>query len=94
MTVSSAFAQLKNKVQSFVSENGKPDENELVTIATFLPVMQPLAHMLHVKLESEGIICIMNGQVLTRSDFIRLQVRQADAVKATAIVNAFEVVNE
>lgn len=90
MSIGTITERIKNKVRAFLSEANPQDENELVTIATFMPQMTPRAQFLQTMLEAEGIICIMNGQWHTKADFVRLQVKKSDAARALERLAAVE----
>lgn len=82
--------RLKNKARKLLPPNEQQSGDDLVTIATFQPVMQPHAGLLRARLEAAGIPCIITGQWHTRADFVRLQVQQSHAAEARAILAKFE----
>jgi len=76
----------RNTPDEFDSPAATPPD-ALVTIGTFQPVMRPHAQMLQAMLESQGIVCILNGQWHTDSPLVCLQVRSSDAAVATELID-------
>lgn len=90
MPTNNLFASLKKIIQKLLPQSLPPDPNEPVTIATFQPVMRPHVDLLRSRLEAEGITCMINGDWHTHADFVRLQVRRADVVEASALLEEIE----
>ncbi len=80
-------------LNTFPSDGGGDGDNRLRTIASFRDV--PLAELARSKLESEGIPCFLKDKNLIAIDWaysfalggVKLQVREADAERAKAILN-------
>ena len=90
MPSNSWMARLRGRFQTLLSPPEDEDPNALVTLATFQPVMRAHAELLRTRLEAEGISCIINGEWIAQPDFVRLQVRRADAVEAAALLAEME----
>ncbi|MEO6907727.1 MAG: hypothetical protein ABI210_07540 [Abditibacteriaceae bacterium] len=89
MTTSPFFTRLKRTVQRILPPAQEPDPDEPVTIATFSPAMRPHVDLLRSRLEADGFVCIINGD-WPLTDFVRLQVKRADANEASARLREIE----